>query len=209
MNWYSKKQIDKHITKLNNLTNKKKMIKTASVQDGEPTTDLDWKDQSEDSIDFGNFQRYVCDSQTVKVFLTKTNAKYAVSLITNHTYLGTVGWSIYWEFGLEQKKEAGKLFEKVSRISREVVKKFVNEEIPTVLLHPTLRQKFKNIKRGDVVRTNIPGINYSYDVPYETDWRQTIYGNRYPTYKEENFDQYLNSSFYRHNDNFSKGKFAL
>lgn len=216
MNWYSKTQIKKHIHKL---FISKKTIKTASALESDNTgtvsklgptvsSELDWKQQAEDTLEFGNFQRYVCDSQTIKVFLTKTNTKLAVSLITNHTYLGTAGWSIFWALDLNEKKEAEELFKKVAYIARETTEEFIREEKPTVLLHIVLRQKFKDLERHDVVRTNNPIINYSYDIPYETDWRKTIYGPRYPTYKEESFEKYLNSSIYSKN-NAPVGKFAL
>ena len=197
MNWFSKIQINTFI-KLNK-TSKKNIVKTAA---------LDWKNQKEDYICMGNFQRYVCDSQTIKIFLTKTGHKWAVSLITTHTYLGTAGWSIYWEFNLNQKKAAEKVFKKACQITRKVVERFITTEEPTVNLHATLRQKFKEIERDDVIKTNIPIINYSYDIPYETDWRKTIYGPRYPHYEENSFNQYLNSSIYS-KTNTPSGKFAL
>ena len=198
MNWYSKIQI-KNFISLNKTSNKNSKIKTAS---------LDWKNQEDDRIELGNFQRYVCDSQTVKVFLTKTSQKWAVSLITNHTYLGTLGWSIFWEFNLDEKEHAKEIFKKASQIAKDVVEQFIREEQPTVNLHAALRQRFKEIEREDVTRTNIPAINYSYDIPYEVDWRETIYGKRYPKYKEESFKQYLNNSIYS-GENAPTGKFAL
>ena len=189
-------------------TDSKNVVKTASLGPS-LSTQLDWKSQSEDYLEFGNFQRYVCDSQTVKIFMTKTSNKYAVSLITNHTYLGTAGWSIFWSFGLDEKKEAEKTFKEVSAISRETTAEFIMEETPTVLLHSVLRQKFKHLERGDVVRTNNPNINYSYDLHYEPDWRKSIYGTRYPTYKEVSFDKHLNSSIYSDPKHAPSGKFAL
>ena len=110
---------------------------------------------------------------------------------------------------MDKEKEANELFRVVSSIARETIEEFVSEEKPTVLLHAVLRQKFKKLKRGDVNKTNIPIINYSYDIPYETDWRKSIYGPRYPSYKEESFDQYLNSSIYSDSKNAPTGKFSL
>lgn len=210
MNWFSKIQIIKHIIKLNQVPNQKKgTMKTAASLGPNISTKLDWKHQTEDSLELGNFQRYICDSYTIRIFLTQTNNKYAVSLITNHTYLGTAGWSIFWTFTLDQGKKAQKLFKKVSEIARKTTEEFIREEKPTVLLHATLRQKFKHLKRRDVVRTNIPTINYSYDLNYETDWRKSIYGPRYPKYEEVSFEKYLNSSIYSDRDNAPSGKFAL
>ena len=77
-----------------------------------------------------------------------------------------------------------------------------------MILHAVLRQRFKELEREDVIKTNIPIINYSYDIPYETDWRTTIYGPRYPHYEEKSFAGYLNSSLYMGN-NTPTGKFAL
>ena len=207
MDWYNKLQIFKHITKLSQITNND-FIKNSAIIGPDPSAKFDWKHQAEDCIEFGNFQRYICDSQTIKVFSTKTNTKLAVSLITNNTYLGTAGWSIFWTLDLNKEAEAKELFKVVSAIARETTEEFIREEKPSVLLHSVLRQKFKNLERGDVNRTNIPIINYSYDIPYETDWRKSIYGNRYPTYKEVSFNQYLNSSIYS-NGNAPSGKFAF
>ena len=162
MNWFNKIQLIKHIIKLNRLTtkgNNVSIIKTAAILGPDPSTEFDWRHQLEDSIEFGNFQRYVCDSQTIKVFSTKTNTKLAVSLVTNHTYLGTAGWSIFWTFDLNKEKEAKELFRVVSSIARETVEEFIKEEKPTVLLHSVLRQKFKKLQRDEVSRTNIPIIN--------------------------------------------------
>ena len=195
MNWYPEKQVKNHI------------IKTASLGSS-LSTKVDWRGQAEDCIEFGNFQRYVCDSQTIKVFLTQTNNKIAVSLVTNHTYLGTAGWSIFWTFELNQQKEAKELFKVVSLIARETTEEFIREEKPSVLLHAVLRQKYKKLERKDVVRTNIPIINYSYDISYETDWRKSIYGPRYPTYKEVSFDKYLNKNIYS-GKNTPTGKFSI
>ena len=41
------------------------------------------------------------------------------------------------------------------------------------------------------------------------DWDRNIYGPRYPSYKEESFDQYLNSSIYSNDEHAPVGKFAL
>jgi hypothetical protein len=207
MNWYSKQQLVDHIYKMFRISNIS-MVKTASLGQS-LSTQLDWKGQVEDDLEFGNFQRYVCDSQTVKIFMTKTSEKYAVSLITNHTYLGTAGWSIFWSFNLDEKKNAIDTFKEVSKIARKTTAQFIMEETPTVLLHSTLRQKFKHLERGDVIRTNNPIINYSYDINYEPDWRKSIYGLRYPTYKEVSFDKHLNSSIYSDKEHAPSGKFAL
>jgi hypothetical protein len=199
MNWFDKTNL------------KQEMIKISSAKDETDNlnTKLDWRGQAEDFLWFGDIQRYVFDSQTVKIFLSKTDKKWAVSLMTNHTYIGTCGFSIFWTFDLSESQEAKKVYKLVDKIARDTIKEFVEQEKPTSIFYPTLRKRLRDItNRKDMVRTNIPVINYSYDLPLEEDWRKTIYGPRYPKYKEESFDQYLNNSIYS-KDNPPTGKFAL
>ena len=199
MNWFDKTQL------------KKSFIKISDVQTnrGKPSMQLDWRGQSEDFLWFGDIQRYVFDSQTVKIFLSKTSKKWAVSLMTNHTYIGTCGFSIFWTFNLDQEKEAKETYKKVDKVARDTITEFIKEEKPTSIFYPTLRKRLKDVtNRLDVVKTNIPFINYSYDIPYEDDWRRTIYGPRYPKYQEESFKQYLNNSIYS-GENAPTGKFSI
>ncbi len=192
MNWF-----DKSIVKL-----------SAYNEASPPKPVLNWMGQTDDYMMFGDLQRYVFDSQTVKIFLTKTSMKWTVSLMTNHSYLGTAGFSIFWSFDLKKGDNAKKLFTKVGTITRGIIKEFVAEETPTSIFYPTLRKQLQKLEERDLIKTNIPCINYSYDIDYAADWRKTIYGPRYPTYKEESFSQYLNSSIYSQK-NPPSGKFAL
>jgi hypothetical protein len=185
------------------------IVKTSAYNQEEPPPPvLNWMNQTDDYMMFGDLQRYVFDSQTVKIFLTKTKAKWTVSLMTNHTYLGTAGFSIFWSFDLDKGDTAKKVFGEVGTITREIIKDFVANETPTSIFYPTLRAKLQTLEERDLIKTNIPVINYSYDIEYADDWRKTIYGPRYPTYKEESFKQYLNSSIYSQ-ENPPTGKFAL
>ena len=86
MNWYHKSQIKEHLIKLSKIKDSRS-LKIASILGPNPITELDWKGQTDDRIELGNFQRYVCDSQTVKIFLTKTVKKIA-ALVAGTTMLG-------------------------------------------------------------------------------------------------------------------------
>jgi hypothetical protein len=200
MSWFDKTRVKQGFLKMAG----------ASNNTGDLKTELDWRGQAEDFLWFGDTQRYVFDSQTVKIFLSRTSEKWAVSLMTNHTYIGTCGFSIFWTFDLSEGKEAKRIYKLVDETAREIIKEFIEQEKPTSTFYPTLRRRLRDITdRDNMVRTNIPAINYSYDLPLEEDWRETIYGKRYPAYKEESFDQYLNSSIYHKDKEAPTGKFAL
>ena len=182
------------------------MIKTAQKQEG--STSFDWKNQMGEYIMFGDVNRYVMDSYAIKLFASKTNDNITISLMTNHGYLGTAQYCVFWVYELDEEKQARKVYKKINETVKEVVKDFIDNQRPTSLFDPHLRQIIQTIDDRNLVKTNIPIINYSYDIDYSGDWDKNIYGNRYPSYKEESFAQYTNSSYYT-KDNKVKGKFSM
>ena len=205
MNWFAKIQL----FSLLKFSHKScSMIKTASTDDNGPTT-YDWKNQMGIVTRFGDVNRYVMDSYTVKVYLSKTHENITISLMTNHSYLGTAQYCVFWAYDHNQEKHAIKIYKQLNKVVKTVVKDFVDNQKPTSLFDPALRGMVQIIDDKHLVRTNIPIINYSYNIDYEPDWDRNIYGPRYPTYKEVSFDQYLNSSIYSKGINAPTGKFAL
>ena len=218
MNWFDKKQLT-DLLKMSRT--KPAMIKTASVDSDSTkiakkelsmdtgTTEFDWKGQMGNTVWFGDVNRYVMDSYTVKIYLSKTNDNITISLMTNHSYLGTAQYCVFWAFDMNEEKHAIEIYKKLNKAVEEVVKVFVQEQKPTSLFDPALRAKVQIVDDRHLIRTNIPSVNYSYDIDYDQNWDQNIYGPRYPKYKEESFNQYLNSSIYSDGDNAPTGKFAL
>jgi len=194
---------------LKEIEQREKKNKKSSQQSMIKTAKLDYKNQDkvfED--DFGDLERYVFDAYNIRIYLNKTDSKISVSLIVNHYYIGTVVLNLFWFFDLDKMKEAKKMYKEVVKINKDLMTKFVEEEIPTCLFSSYLKRAVHEIEGRNVNRTNNPIINYSYDIPYEDDWRKTIYGPRYPKHKEESFNQYLNNSIYS-KKNPPSGKFAL
>lgn len=183
MNWFTKKQFKK--------------------------ASLDWKEQEGEYIIMGDVNRYVMDSYAIKIYVSKTVQGWTVSLMTNHAYLGTAQYCVFWKFGENQEKTAREVYSSINEIVRKTCREFVIGEKPTSLFDPTLRSRVQKVNNADLVRTNIPHINYSYDIDYSANWDKNIYGPRYPEYKEKSFDQYLNSSIYSNDKNAPIGKFAL
>lgn len=209
MNWFNKKQlIDLLKTSSKIIASQKNIIKTSqsSVNEG---NSYDWKNQMGTYVSFGDVNRYVMDSYTVKVYLSKTDRNITISLMTTHSYLGTVQYSVFWIFDFDEEDLAIKAYKKLNNSVEETIKTFVAEQKPTSLFYPTLREKTQTVGDRHLVKTNIPVVNYSYDINYSKDWDQNIYGPRYPTYKEINFDQYLNSGIYSKDGHAPTGKFAL
>lgn len=178
----------------------KKQIKKAS---------LDWKEQEGEYLTMGDVNRYVMDAYSMKIYISKTAQGWSVSLMTNHNYLGTAQYSVFWKFGSGEETRARSVYKQINQIVKDTCKEFVVGEKPTSLFSPILRGRVQKIQDADLVRTNIPVINYSYDIDYSGNWDKNIYGPRYPDYEEKSFTQYLNSSIYADTNTPPKGKFAL
>ena len=129
--------------------------------------------------------------------------------MTNHAYLGTAQYSVFWVYDLDEEDKAIKVYKKINKIVKEIVKDFIENQKPTSLFDPALREQIQLIDNRNLVKTNIPVVNYSYDINYDKDWDKNIYGPRYPKYQEVSFNQYLNNSIYSNNKKIPTGKFAL
>jgi len=168
----------------------------------------DYKSQETDKIEFGDIMRYTMDSHDINVAMNKTDEEIIVSLTMGSSYVGTYILDCFWSFTFGEESKAKTLYGEISNTIKPILKRFVKERIPTSLLCPFIRKAVVSLNKSDYIKTNIPIINYSYDLPLEEDWRETIYGQRYPKYKEESFKQYLNNSIYSGKD-APIGKFAL
>jgi len=169
----------------------------------------DYKGQEMSKIELGDTMRYTMDSHDINLAMNKTEEEIIVSLTMGSAYVGTYILDSFWSFDIGEESRAKKLYSELSSKIKPILSKFVKEHIPTSLLCPFLRKVISQLNKSDYIKTNIPIINYSYDIPLEEDWRETIYGKRYPKYKEESFNQYLNSSIYSGDKNAPTGKFAL
>jgi len=169
---------------------------------------FDYKNQNVKDLSFGDIQRYSFDSYDIKVVFSKTNKRYTVSLVIVHVYLGNVVLNLFWSFDLNEFDNAKFLFNKVVEVTKKVIRHFVENEMPTSTFSSFLSKRLQSLKNKEMVRTNIPFINYSYDLEVEGDWRSSIYGNRYQQVvdPEQSFSQAKDKSPYD-SKNYNKGRF--
>tara|TARA_Y100000034_G_scaffold134024_1_gene201336 strand:- start:5115 stop:5714 length:600 start_codon:yes stop_codon:yes gene_type:complete len=179
------------------------MIKSAYSRPSSPTDETAFFAQDSDGSTSPNqvgtyailfdIQRYVMDSYTTKIAMSKTNNKFGIALMTNHNFLGTIAWDEYWTYGLDEFDQARDTYDKLNVIVSEVSQEFAMNETPTSIFWPTLRSRIEmEIDPGKRNHTNIPVVNYARQVTQiAPDWRSNIYGNRYPDYVEANENQYV------------------
>lgn len=136
-------------------------------------------------------QRYVMDSYSIKTSISKTKTKITVAMFVNHAFLGSLAFNKYWTFTFDEWEDAVDLYKKINKISEETIEEFINEEITTTVFWPILKHKLDALQPERNAATNIPWVNYSryYTEQENPDWRQNIYGNRYPVYNEPSYEQ--------------------
>lgn len=198
MNWFSKLELKTILESI-----PKQMTKYASGC-GE-----NWDNQEGDWLMFGNVNRYALDAYAIKVFLSRTETAWTISLMTNHAYLGTAQYNVFWRYNKDEEKRARKTFKALNKIVKETVEDFINRERPSSMFDSVLRNKIQSLDENDLVHTNIPCVNYSYNIEYSGEWDKNIYGPRYPhSNRDQSFAQYTNSSYFN-DKNRIKGKYSM
>lgn len=149
----------------------------------------DYKNQEILQDSLSDIMRYTFDSYSLNMSKNKTKDHITVSMVMSHSYLGSLIYNYFLSFDLDQEKEASSAFKEMTKITQNTMSEFVENEIPSNLLHSYLRKRYKVLGDDNIIKTNIPSINYSFDLEYEDDWRSQIYGKRYPKHKEISFRQ--------------------
>ena len=177
------------------LTTAQKMIKLAT-RDFSANDDYSAaRNQQASSQTLYDVQRYVMDSYAVKTALSETKDNITISLICNHNFLGTISWDSYWAYDKNEIKTAKKDYLTIVKGVQSIMEEFIDNRTPTPNFWPTVRARVCDaVASGNRVKANNPTVNYSRNIKYEEDWSKLIYGNRYPPYKEESYDQYTNNS---------------
>jgi len=198
LNWYGQNII---ISKTSNCSkpNSSGFKKSASTKKQEDAYFKNDSTQQNPNNQVGEFstlfdvQMYVMDSYSVKVGFSKTSTKFSVSFICNHAFLGTIAWDFYWMFDLNEFDRAKSCYDDVRKLVKDTMAEFVEQEIPTPMFWVYMKKRVGQIESDAAVHTNIPSVNYFHKYNrdrIDVDWRQNIYGPRYPKYKEESYTQY-------------------
>lgn len=189
MNWYRNCEL----SDLNNIMAQAAndgVVKTAQVGDT-------YRDNAESNFQFGHtanlydVQRYKLDGYVVKIALSETKHKNVLGIIVTHGSLGSITWSRYWYYGKNELKTAKGDLKKVCNVITEKLDEFVQDELPSSMFWPYIREATADIAPENLMHTNIPYFNYSRDLRYNPDWRSNIYGTRYPDYEEDSYEKYF------------------
>jgi hypothetical protein len=165
--------------------------KKAQVGPIESTLKIPDFDQKVWSFTTGDYQRWVIDTYETRLYLTKTAKMVVISLNIWNWHNSTMVFQDFWKFKVSEETKAKTVFANMIKAAQTVLEKFMggeNSDTPNNLLFPSLRTACWNVNRDNLAKTNIPHINYARQKGnYESDWRKSLYGNRYPTGETSGF----------------------
>ena len=175
-----------------------KLFKTASSQSGsflKQKSDAGSDNQTANDVKLFDVKRYNMDSYSIRISISKTDKMYSVAIVVNNEFLGGLSWSVFWSYDLNEFDLAKKTYNDINNFSKDTLTKIVNEEIPTSILFPMLRSGIEKIDPEGRIASNIPSINYARRYSSSPDWRENIYGKRYPAYQEKSYRQEKKQTF--------------
>ncbi len=125
-------------------------------------------------------ERYKSDAHRIWVFKVANTQGTAVSLEIKNERDGMMIYSDYWHYNKKQENRADKTFQSLVKISEQMKDDFEKQNTPTSLVCPIIRAQTKYLDMPYREKTSLGFFNDGLINETEADWRQTIYGERYP-----------------------------
>jgi hypothetical protein len=138
-----------------------------------------WQEGWDDT--FGDVQRYLYDSYVCRVYATKlAGKKITVSVSLLHLQEGICMWQDFWRFEPTEASAARAVYSEVKKAMADVFEHFKTNAIPNNLLFPHMREACREIAPDKKPSCRIPMVDAARKIQNTTDWRESIYGTRYP-----------------------------
>lgn len=134
------------------------------------------------------------DNYLSELILRKTGGKYKIKLTHYSGAFDYAAFQSIWHFGSNEFKMAQQAFDTISYALDGIKERHnITLQHPTNLV-PIIREAIKPVAEAHQYRKNILSIDESDLQSGESDWQQTVYGNRYPPYQEESKQQMLSNN---------------
>jgi hypothetical protein len=131
--------------------------------------------------DLGDVQRYSYDPYQVRVYITTLpKREITIAMTLHHVWSGGIIYQDYWRFDLKEKSAAQTCFKKVCKAAEGVIEHFRIADSPNSLIVPHIREATRFIELDRKPSCRIPYIDWAREHAGVKDWRNSIYGNRYP-----------------------------
>lgn len=116
-----------------------------------------------------------------KIWLTESKNKIT---LTASFYTGTYSFPLYeesWFYPKEENKRAFKTYNHIVHVLEDMKMDVEDDELPMPSLQGWARETLRYIDPDRKKPTNNLALSSARNEPGSSDWRESIYGNRYPT----------------------------
>lgn len=135
-----------------------------------------------------DLDRAATDRFECYVSLAKTITGYDIGFQINAGQLGIASNVHYWHYLSNEYKVAKQTFFEIKEATHDFIKQYELEKRSFALLGPELKAILRKIDFPHREGTGVFLVQESFHLPVEGDWRQSLYGNRYPGHAVSNIE---------------------
>jgi len=150
------------------------MIKTADDDEPRPY----FKDEFH--FEISDVDRYTTDKYFANLTLQETIDKYSVGFQMYNYQVGITGAVQYWHYDKDEFSRAKKTFTAAKTALRDMMTDLEYLRPPMAIITPMIRAALHPIDIPKKERSGNYFFNWFKELPKESDWRTTLYGDRYP-----------------------------
>ena len=120
------------------------------------------------------------DSYRCDIHLTESKSRIVLSVVFMNNVHSFPLYSESWKYDKNESKKAIKSYNKCVNLVEDLKVEYEYEEIPGPVLQAMARNTFRGLDKDRKQITPSRYLEAEKDLPIETDWRSSIYGNRLP-----------------------------
>ncbi len=136
--------------------------------------------KDEFQFEIADVDRYATDKYLANLTLQETDRLYSIGFQMYNYQVGITGAVQYWHYEKNELAEAKKTFKELKKVLAKTMSDIEFHRPPMAVITPMVRAAFQPVDLGHKERSGNYFYNWFEELPKESDWRTTLYGNRYP-----------------------------
>lgn len=149
--------------------------------------------KDEFQFEIADVDRYATDKYFANLTLLETDNLYSIGFQMYNYQVGITGAVQYWHYEKNELDRAKKAFNEIKTALIETMSGIEYHRPPMAVITPMVRAALQNIDIGRKERSGNYFHNWFEELPKESDWRTTIYGDRYPSATIQHIDAFWNT----------------
>lgn len=135
-------------------------------------------------LDFANSDSS-SDVYALRIFLRKFEEGYKIRLVLTSSILAYPALEMAWTFGNDEYELATRVFHRICDETDDAKVHYDGSMAPASTIAAKIREAIKPISANHQEKTNILSIDEAHRLQGVSDWRYSIYANRYPNMTRE------------------------